>query len=157
MCKSSRINAYIYNWCRYIQHVHLLFSLLQSASNSNNAMSKNRQCTLWSMDHHRAWSTTWRHYSGESIYLFFVACYNLCRISKEKISNQNFWTHYLFYYMYLKSLEYNSNYVYILYVVLHHQWKVMSLQWGTFQQFCQMILYWITLGPKYVKFHLGKI
>jgi hypothetical protein len=28
MCKSSRIDAYIYNWCKYIQHVHLLSGLL---------------------------------------------------------------------------------------------------------------------------------
>lgn len=28
MCKSSKIDAYIYNWCRYIQDVHLLSSLL---------------------------------------------------------------------------------------------------------------------------------
>jgi hypothetical protein len=88
MCKPSKIDAYIYNWCKYIQHVHLLSSLLQNASSSNNAMSKIGRCTLWSMDHHKAWSTTWGHYSGESIYLFCVACHNLCKISKEKISNQ---------------------------------------------------------------------
>jgi hypothetical protein len=88
MCKSSKIDAYIYNWCKYIQHVYLLSSLLQNASSSNNAMSKIGGCTLRSMDHHRAWSTTWGHYSGEPIYLFCVACYNLCKINIEKISNQ---------------------------------------------------------------------
>jgi len=77
-----------------------------------------------------------------SLYTFCLLHVTICvELVKRKFPNNFVWTCYLFHFMYPQSLEYNSNYVHISYVVLHHQWKVMNLQWGTFQQFCQIILY----------------
>jgi hypothetical protein len=68
-----------------------------------------------------------------SLYTFFVLNVTICaKLIKRKYPINFVWTSYLFHYMYPKSLQYNSNYVYILHAILHHQWKVMNLQWGAF-------------------------
>jgi hypothetical protein len=56
-----------------------------------------------------------------SLYTFFLLHVTICaELVKRKFRINFVWTSYLFHYMYPKSLEYNSNYVYILYAILHH-------------------------------------